>query len=56
MTTIALIASAALAAIAGAWQAWLRVLRPRLVLRHVRRRYGSLAARVLAITGLHRRL
>lgn len=56
MTTITLIASGALASLAAAWQAWLRVLRPRLVLRHIRRRYGRAAAWVAQSTGLHRRL
>ncbi|MEI2701534.1 MAG: hypothetical protein V9E83_03930 [Baekduia sp.] len=54
MTTVALLASGALAAIAGAWQAWLRLLRPRLVLRYVRRRYGRVAAWLVRTTGLHR--
>lgn len=54
MTTVALLASGTLAAIAGAWQAWLRLLRPRLVLRYVRRRYGGVAAWLVRTTGLHR--
>lgn len=56
MTTLMLALSGALAAIAGLWQAWLRILRPRLVLRYVRRRYGRIAAWLTGVTGLHRRL
>lgn len=55
MTTVALMTSGVVAAATAAWQAWLRLLRPRLVLRYVRRRYGRAAAWLVRTTGLHRR-
>lgn len=54
MTTLVTIASLAAALGAALRQAWLRVLRPRVVLWHVRRRYGAAAAWVVRRLDLHR--
>jgi len=55
VTVLVLISSTALVALAAAWLLWLRVLRPRVVLWHVRRRYGAVAAWFVRTTGLHHR-
>lgn len=55
ITTVVVIACVSAALGAAAWQSWRRLIRPRVVLWYVRRRYGALAARAVRATGLHRR-